>query len=127
MRFTIFVALVLGLGSGLMAQDDLAKFQEHMKAANAANMALRKAITDKDAAAVSANAGTMATNFEWIAGFFKDKGKADGEKFAKDASVASKAIADAKPDDQMAAAGKVAPNCQGCHGLYRAGSAFKGL
>jgi cytochrome c556 len=63
-----------------------------------------------------------------MAAFFKDKGKADGEKFAKDASAASKAIGEAKtPEDQQAAMGKLMPNCQGCHAVYRAGQAFKGL
>ena len=128
MRLTIFIAIVLGLGTGLMAQDDLATFQTHMKAAAAANGALRKAITDKDAAGITANVGTMTTNFDAIADFFKSKGKDDAVGFAKAASAAAKAIGDAKtPEDQTAALGKLGPNCQGCHAVYRAGSAFKGL
>jgi hypothetical protein len=128
MRFTIFAAIVLGLGTGLMAQDDLAKYQEHMKAAVAANMALGKAVTDKDAAAITASAGNAAAAFDWMADFFKGKGKDDGANFAKAASAAVKAVADAKtPEDQAAARAKIAPNCQGCHALYRAGQAFKGL
>jgi len=128
MRLTIFFAIVLGIGTGLMAQDDLATYQGHMKAAAAANGALRKAINDKDAAAITANAETMSTNFDWIATFFQGKGKDDAVGFAKAASAAAKAVADAKtPEDQTAALGKVMPNCNGCHAVYRAGQAFKGL
>ena len=128
MRLTIFIALVLGLGTGLMAQDDLAKFQEHMKAAVAANMALGKGVTEKDAAAIATNAANAATNFDWIADFFKSKGKDDAVGFAKAASAAVKAVADAKtPEDQVAARGKIGPNCQGCHAVYRDKNAFKGL
>lgn len=111
-----------------MAQDDLAKFQEHMKAAAAANMAMRKAVMEKDAAGVTSNAATMTASFEWIGTFFKDKGKEDGVTFAKNASAAVKAITDATtPEDQTAAIGKLGPTCNACHMVYRAGSAFKGL
>jgi cytochrome c556 len=128
MRLTITFAIALALGTGLMAQDDLAKYQEHMKAAAAASGAMRKAVMDKDAAAMTANATTMVTQFDWIAGFFKEKGKDDGVGFAKNASAAAKAVADAKtPEDMAAAAGKIQPTCGACHMVYRAGSAFKGM
>jgi len=69
MRFVSLLVIVFALGTGLMAQDDLAQYQTHMKAAAAANGALGKAITDKDSAAIATNAGNMATAFDWIATF----------------------------------------------------------
>ncbi len=99
-----------------------------MKAAAAASGALNKAIMEKDAAAVKANSETMVSNFGWIATFFKDKGKDDGVKFATAASDAAKAVAAAStPEDMAAAAQKIRPTCGGCHMVYRAGSAFKGM
>jgi cytochrome c556 len=128
MRLTITFAIALALGTGLMAQDDLAKYQEHMKAAAAANGAVGKAITEKDAAAAKTNAANAAAAFDWIATFFEGKGKADGAKFAKDASAAFKAIGDAStPEDMAAARAKIGPNCQGCHAVYRDKNAFKGM
>jgi cytochrome c556 len=125
---TIFAFVFAVCGTGLMAQDDLAKFQEHMKAAGAANGALRKAITDKDVAGVTANVTNMTVAFDWIGDFFKSKGKDDGVTFAMNASAVVKAIADAKtPEDQTAAVAKLGPTCNACHMVYRAGSAFKGL
>jgi cytochrome c556 len=127
MRLATLFVIVLALGTGLMAQDDLAQYQEHMKAADAANRALRKAVMDKDAAAVTTNAGTMATQFDWIATFFQGKGKDDGVTFAKASGAAAKAIADAKPEDQAAAVQKLGPTCNACHMVYRDKTAFKGM
>jgi cytochrome c556 len=129
MRFISAIALVAAFaGASLMAQDDLAKFQEHMRAAASANGALGKAIADKDAAAISANAKNAAEAFDWIAEFFKSKSKDDAVTFAGAARDAMKALADAKtPEDITAARAKVGPNCQGCHAVYRAGQNFKGL
>jgi cytochrome c556 len=127
-RLSLFVFVFALCGTGLVAQDDLAKYQEHMKAVQAANGALRQGIAAKDTAAVTTNATNMVTQFDWIAGFFQEKGKADGVTFAKNASAAAKAIADAKtPEDQQAAAMKLNPTCGACHMVYRAGSAFKGM
>jgi hypothetical protein len=104
MRFVSLLVIVFALGTGLMAQDDLAQYQTHMKAAAAANGALGKAITDKDSAAIATNAGNMATAFDWIATFWQGKGKADAVQFAKAASAAAKAVGEAKtPEDQAAA------------------------
>jgi cytochrome c556 len=124
---SLFVFVFALAGTGLIAQDDLAQYQPHMKAAAAASGALTKAITDKDAAAVKANVDTMVSNFDWIATFWQGKGKDDAVKFAKAASDAAKAVGAASPDDMAAAAAKIRPNCGGCHAVYRAGSAFKGL
>jgi hypothetical protein len=123
-----FVFVFALLGTGLMAQDDLAQYQTHMKAAAAANGQVRQAVTAKDTAAAAAAATTAATNFDWIATFWQGKGKDDGVTFAKNAGAAFKAIADAKtPEDQAAAAAKVNPTCGACHAVYRAGNQFKGM
>jgi cytochrome c556 len=127
-RISIFAIALALCAAGLFAQDDLAQYQEHMKAAAAANMALRKGVTEKDSAAVTANSATLVTNFDWMADFFQKKGKDDGVKFAKAASAAAKAVGAATSmEDQTAALGKLGPNCSGCHMLYRAGQAFKGM
>lgn len=122
-KATILISALAFSAFGLFAQDELAKYQTSMKAAAGANGALRKAVADKDAAAVSANAAKMAASFEEISKFFEAKGKADGVKFANDARDAAKAVAGG---DESALA-KIGPACQGCHAQYRAGSAFKGL
>ena len=127
-RATLLATIFALCGTGLFAQDDLAQYQEHMKAANVANRALGAAVKAGDTAAVTTNATNLATNFDWIATFFQGKGKDDAVKFAQAASAAAKATGAAKTPDEMAAAvAKIAPNCQGCHAVYRAGSAFKGM
>jgi len=125
---TIFVIVSALFVTGLLAQDDLAQYQTHMKAVQAANGQLRMAIAAKDTAAAATAAANAATNFDWIATFFKGKSKDDGVTFANNAGAAFKAVADAKtPEDQTAAAAKINPTCGACHTVYRAGSAFKGL
>jgi hypothetical protein len=129
MRLATLSVFVFALfGTGLMAQDDLAQYQTHMKAAAAANGALRQALGAKDTAAAATSAGNAVAAFDWIATFWQGKGKDDGATFAKNAGAAFKAVADAKtPEDQAAAAAKIQPTCGACHAVYRAGSAFKGL
>ena len=125
---TLFVLVSSLCGTGLMAQDDLANYQTHMKAAAAANGALRQALGAKDTAAAATAAGNAVAAFDWIATFWQGKGKDDGATFAKNASAAFKGVADAKTaDDQAAAAGKMQPTCGACHTVYRAGNQFKGM
>jgi cytochrome c556 len=127
-RATLFVIVFALAGTGLIAQDDLAQYQEHMRAVNTANRGLRQALMAKDTAAAKTNATNMVTQFDWIATFFQGKGKDDGVKFAKAAGEAAKAIADAStPEDMSAAAMKLNPTCNACHMVYRAGTAFKGM
>jgi len=125
---TIFIIVSALFVGGLLAQDDLAQYQPHMKAAAAASGALRQAAAAKDAAAMTTNAGNMVTEFTWIGTFFQGKGKDDGVKFAANAKAAAQAVVDAKtPDDMAAAAMKINPTCGACHMVYRAGQAFKGM
>jgi len=125
---TIFVIVSALFVGGLMAQDDLAQYQTHMKAAAAASGALRQAVAARDGAALTANATTLVTEFTWIGTFFQGKGKDDGVKFAAAAKAAAQAVVDARtPDDMAAAAPKINPTCGACHMVYRAGSAFKGM
>lgn len=129
MRLTTIFVFVLSLcATAMFAQDDLATYQTHMKAAAAASGALRQASAAKDGAALTANANTLVTEFTWIGTFFQGKGKDDGVKFAANAKAAAQAVVDAKtPDDMAAAAAKINPTCGACHMVYRAGSAFKGM
>jgi cytochrome c556 len=125
---TIFVIVSALFVGGLLAQDDLAQYQPHMKAVQAASGALRQAAAAKDAAAMTTNAGNMVTEFTWIGTFFQGKGKDDGVKFAAASKAAAQAVVDAKtPDDMAAAAAKINPTCGACHMVYRAGQAFKGM
>lgn len=125
---SLFVFVFAMFGVGLMAQDDLAQYQTHMKAAAAANGAVRQAVTAKDTAAAATQAGNAVAAFDWIATFWQGKGKEDAVGFAKNASAAFKAVADAKtPEDQAAAAAKIQPTCGACHTVYRAGNQFKGM
>jgi cytochrome c556 len=128
LRASLFAIASALFAIGLFAQDDLAQYQEHMKAAAKSSGAIRKAIASGDAAAAKTEATNTATAFDWIAKFWEGKGKTDAVGFAKAASEAAKAVAAAStPEDMTAAAGKINPNCQGCHAVYRAGSAFKGM
>ena len=121
----ILISILAFSAFGLLAQDDLAKFQPLMKTAAGANGAARGAA---DQAALSAKAKEMAEAFDGIAAFFKDKGKDDAVKFAMAAGDAAKAAAAAGTlEEGKAALGKLGPNCQGCHAIYRDGSKFKGL
>jgi cytochrome c556 len=118
------MSVVLAFGAvGLSAQDDLAQYQTMMKAAVAANGALRAAITAKDTAAGAAAATNEAAAFDKIAAFWQAKGADDALKFAQSARDAAKAAAAATtPEDMQAAAAKINPNCGGCHAAHRAGS-----
>ena len=118
----IFSILALGV-VGLSAQDDLAQYQTMMKAAVAANGALRAAITAKDTATAVTAANNEAAAFDKIAAFWQAKGADDAVKFAQAARDAAKAAAAATtPEDMQAAAAKINPNCGGCHAAHRAGS-----
>lgn len=124
-KATILISILAFSAFGLFAQDELASFQTMMKGGAGANAAARGA-TEKDVLVTKAK--EAADNFDQIAAFFKAKGKDDAVKFAMAASDAFKAAAAAgSVEDGKAALGKVGPNCQGCHAVYRDGSKFKGL
>jgi cytochrome c556 len=127
-KATILISALAFSAFGLFAQDELATYQASMKAAAGANGAIRSALNANDTATVSAKAKDMSAAFDTIAAFWKAKGKDDAVKFAEAASAVGKATAAATTiDDQKAAMGKLGPNCQGCHALYRDGNKFKGL
>ena len=125
---TIIITVFAFCLAGLMAQDELTQYQTWMKAAAGGQRAAMKGVQAKDVAATAAAAKTAADNFDSIATFFKGKGKDDAVAFAnaaRDAAIA--AAAATTPEDQQAALGKMGPNCQGCHAVYRDGMKFKGL
>jgi cytochrome c556 len=124
-KATILISAIAFSAFGLFAQDELATYQTWMKTAAGANGALRKAITDKDAAAISENSTKMADAFDQIAKFWAAKHKDDAVKLAETARDAAKTVATASPDDQTAALTKIAGTCRGCHPIYRDGSKFK--
>jgi cytochrome c556 len=125
---TIIITVFAFCLAGLMAQDELTQYQTWMKAAAGGQRAAMKGVQAKDVAATAAAAKTAADNFDSIATFFKGKGKDDAVAFANAARDAAKAAAAATtPEDQQAALGKMGPNCQGCHAVYRDGMKFKGL
>jgi cytochrome c556 len=129
MRKAAILISALAFGAfGLFAQDELATYQTSMRAAAAANGAMRDALTANDTATGSAKAKAMSAAFDTIAAFWKAKGKDDAVKFAEAASAAGKAAAAATTiDDQKAAMGKAGASCLACHALYRDGNKFKGL
>jgi hypothetical protein len=126
-KATIFVS-ALALGSIMYGQDDLSQYQTWMKAAAGASGAARKAVTDKDAGAIAANAKTAQENFDNIAKFFAAKHKEDAQKAAQAASDAAKKLASASGEaDQTAALNALNGTCRDCHTTYRDGNKFKGL
>jgi cytochrome c556 len=125
---TILVTVFAFCLAGLMAQDELAQYQTWMKAASGSQKTAMKSVQAKDVAATAAAAKDEAAAFDSIATFWKSKGKDDAVAFASSARDSAKAAAAATtPEDQQAALAKVAPNCQGCHAVYRDGQKFKGL
>ncbi len=120
-QISIFISVALFCAAGLVAQDELASYQTMMKAGAGANGALRKAVTEKDAAAIKANSEKMASAFDDMAKFWAGKHNADAQKFAETARDAAKAVGGG---DETAMA-KVGPTCQGCHAITRAGNDFK--
>jgi cytochrome c556 len=123
---TILLTVFAFCLAGLMAQDELAQYQTWMKAAAGGQRAAMKAVQAKDVPAAAAAAKTAAENFDSIATFWKSKGKEDAVGFATAARDDAKAAAAATtPEDQQAALAKIAPNCQGCHAVYRDGQKFK--
>lgn len=122
----LITALALG-GATLFAQDaELTQYQTWMKAAVAANGALRAAVTAKDDAAIKDNAKKEAEAFDSIAKFWAGKHKEDAQKFAETARDGAQTVAAAKtPEDQAAALQAINATCRGCHTAYRDGSAFK--
>jgi cytochrome c556 len=127
-KITIFVFALAFSALGLFAQDELAQYQTWMKGAVAARGGAQTAVNANDAAGAAAKFKDMADNFDHIAAFWKSKGKDDAVKFAEGARDAAKAGAESTSiDDQKAALAKAAPNCGGCHAIYRDGTKFKGL
>ena len=127
-KATILISALAFGAFGLFAQDELATYQTSMRAAAAANGAMRDALTANDTATVSAKAKDMSAAFDTIAAFWRAKGKDDAVKFAEAASAAGKAAAAATTiDDQKAAMGQAGGSCLACHALYRDGNKFKGL
>ena len=127
-KAAILLSALAFVACGLFAQDELATYQTSMKAAAAANGAMRGALTANDTATGSAKAKEMSAAFDTIAAFWKAKGKDDAVKFAEAASAAGKAAAAATTiDDQKAAMGKAGASCLACHALYRDGNKFRDL
>jgi hypothetical protein len=125
---TILVTVFAFCLAGLMAQDELAQYQTWMKTAAGSQKTAMKSVQAKDVAATAAAAKDEAAAFDSIATFWKSKGKDDAVAFASSARDSAKAAAAATtPEDQQAALAKVAPNCQGCHAVYRDGMKFKGI
>jgi len=121
-RISLFISVALFCAAGLLAQDpELAAYQADMKAGAAANGALRKAVADKDAAALAANADKLADSMDKLAKFWAGKHNDAAQKFAETARDAAKAV---KGGDEASMA-KIGPTCQGCHGITRAGNDFK--
>jgi cytochrome c556 len=112
--------LMLGVA---VAQEGAPHLQAFMKTIAGANGALRKAVTDKDAAQVSANAQKTADAFAKVQSHLEEDHLTDGVNFAKTAHKASMdliAAANAgdwdKASDQLKVLGGT---CQGCHTQYR--------
>lgn len=128
MRIASFVTAALLLAVSALSADDLADYQKMMKAGAAASNAVRKAITEKDAATAAAKAKEMAAAFDGMAAFWKAKGKDDAVKFSETASAAAKAAAAAKtPEEMQSALMPAGATCRGCHTVYREGDKFKGM
>jgi hypothetical protein len=125
---TILVTVFAFCLAGLMAQDELAQYQTWMKTAAGSQKTAMKSVQAKDVAATAAAAKDEAAAFDSIATFWKSKGKDDAVAFASSARDSAKAAAAATtPEDQQAALAKIAPNCQGCHAVYRDMNKFKGM
>lgn len=113
-------ATLLGVA---VAQEGAPHLQPFMKTVAAANGALRKAVTEKDATQTTTNAQKMADAFVKVQAHFEEDHLTDGVNFAKTAHEASMGLIAAanagdwdKASDGLKALGAT---CQGCHAQYR--------
>jgi hypothetical protein len=120
-KATVLVSVIALCAVGLFAQDELAQYQTMMKAGAASNGALRKAVMEKDDAAIKANSEKVADAFEGISKFWTGKNNEAAAKFAMTARDAAKAVG----SGDASAMGKIGGTCSGCHAITRDGNKFK--
>ena len=98
-------------------------FPEIMKAAVAANNGVRKAMTDKDNAKITAEAMKLKAEFKAMGKYWKSHGKADAATWSKTASTEAGNIVKALKKSDMAKADAsfkaVGGTCRTCHEAYR--------
>ena len=102
--------------------EEQAAFQASMKSLQPVVTELRKAITDRKSAEITAEAQKLTAVFESVAAFWDKQHNADAQMFAKAALDGSKVTATAATQiEQVLALRKVTDACRGCHLSHRSG------
>jgi len=125
-KIQIVFALSMGVIAGVMLAQTEADFSGWMKGVAATNKGVKGAVASKDAAAVTAAAKTLETNFKEVEAFFTKRGTADAAKMAMTNHMAAadmaKAAAAGNWDAAAASAATIAGSCNGCHSVHREGA-----
>jgi hypothetical protein len=116
------VAALLSISAAVMADDATDEYKKLMQPAAATNVNLQK-VVQTDLAATAQAATDMQAAFAKVEAYWAQKNTADAVGFAKGAQAAAKEVHDAaaagNKDAAVAAAGKIAANCAGCHMAHR--------
>ena len=97
-------------------------FSAVMKKVQPAFGALRTAVADSNGEAVKTQAAILKQAFTDTEAFFKQRSKADAQKWAAEARMHSEALAAAsagKWDDAKTAVSALQQSCSSCHAVYR--------
>ncbi len=120
-RFVIILSVAVFAVTTTLAAER--PFPEIMKAAVAANNGVRKAMTDKDNAKITAEAMKLKAEFKAMEKYWKTHGKVDAATWSKTASTEAGNIVKAlkKSDSAKADASfkAVGGTCRTCHEAYR--------
>ncbi len=115
-------ALLLLVAAAGFADEVTDEYKKVMQPAAAANMAMQRGVA-ADLAATATNATAVQAAFAKVEEFWTKRGTADAIQFAKNVQVVAKEVHDAAAagnrEATVAAAAKIAANCQGCHMAHR--------
>lgn len=115
-------AVMLAVSAGAFADEITDQYRMIMQPAAAANMTMQRGIAT-DLAATATNAAAVQAAFAKVEEFWTKRGTADAIQFAKTVQAVAKEVHDAAAagnrDAAVAAAGRIAANCQGCHMAHR--------
>ena len=126
----VAAGLLLWAGTIVAAQSKITtpeEFDKAMKAVNAANGTMRKAITSGAFADAKTAAAELKKQFQLAETFWVHHKKDDAVKMNQTAvakiDALEKALTPATPDPEAVktALSELGPTCQGCHKQYRAG------
>jgi hypothetical protein len=116
------LAALLSVAAAAVADEATDEYKKLMQPTAAANMALQKAV-QMDLAAAATSANDLQAAAAKLEAYWTSKNTADATGFAKSLQATAKEVHDAaaagNKDAAVAAAGKIAASCGGCHMAHR--------